>query len=358
MPSGTADRPLAGIVVLDLSRMLPGAVLARLLLDLGARWIRVEEPTLGDPLRATPPIVDGAGAGFRFFLAGAESVALDVREPRAARAIRRIARHVDVLVESFRPGTMTRWGLAPERLVAINPALVVCSLSSYGQTGPDSAQVGHDLNFTAASGLLSLLPGDGVPRVQIADVGAALLASSAILAALLERARTGRGRIVDQSLLAGAAPFVAWATSDRAAGGGGLDESILSGRAPSYRLYRCADGGEISVAALEPKFWSSFVAMLGLDGLEGAALDVDETGRLAAARIAEALARHDSGYWLALARERGLPVGAVHDVGDDEVARTARCWFPGLAVPNDRPCPELGADTARVLAEFGADVAD
>ena len=137
--------PLAGTVVLDVSRMLPGAVLARTLVDLGARVVKVEDPRSGDPMRVTPPLVGGTGAGFLAFFRGVESVAIDLKAPAGAAALRKMARHADVLVESFRPGTLERWDLGYDRLAALNPGLVVVSLSSFGSEGEDADRIGHDL---------------------------------------------------------------------------------------------------------------------------------------------------------------------------------------------------------------------
>ncbi len=162
--------PLEGTIVLDLSRMLPGAVTARLLLDLGARVVKIEEPGAGDPLRAAPPLVGGVGAGFCALYRGAESVALDLRDPADAAAVRKLARSADVLLESFRPGTLERWDLGPRRLLERNPALVVCALSAFGAEPSLATRVGHDLNFLALSGLLDLLGSEAPPPVQIADV--------------------------------------------------------------------------------------------------------------------------------------------------------------------------------------------
>ncbi len=164
------ELPLAGTMVVDLTRMLPGAVLARMLADFGARVIKVEDPAGGDPLRHAPPLVGGVGAGFCAFYRGCSSLALDLREPAGATTVRRLVRRADVLVESFRPGTLDGWGLATERLHAINPSLVICSLTGFGDAPPWRRQAGHDLNFAALSGLLSLLPGQGVPGIQVADV--------------------------------------------------------------------------------------------------------------------------------------------------------------------------------------------
>lgn len=366
--------PLSGVVVVDASRMLPGAVLARQLLDLGARVIKVEEPGLGDLMRHVPPLAGGIGVGFHAFYHGAESVTLDLASEGGSAALRALARRADVVVESFRPGTLERWGLAPDALLEENAALVLCSLSSFGAAAPCATQVGHDLNFVAASGLLSLLPGggDAIPGAQLADVTAGLLACSSVLAALLRRARTGRGGRIEQPLVTGPVPFMTWAWAAHAAGGSA--PAVLSGAAPSYRTYRCADGLALAVGALEPKFWLGVLELVGLPELAGDGWDTAEHGAAAARAVGARFAERPRAHWLALARERRLPLSAVDDVAAAvrepcHAARLERIAVAGgepLEVPGPvlspvsparrgGSAPALGADSARVLAEAGLD---
>ncbi|HQL29017.1 MAG TPA: CaiB/BaiF CoA-transferase family protein [Thermoanaerobaculales bacterium] len=364
-------RPLAGMVVLDMSRMLPGAVLARQLVDLGARLIKVEEPGLGDPMRMVPPLVGGVGAGYAALLRGSESVALDLRDARDVERVRALAGRADVLVESFRPGTMERRGLGWDALSSANPRLVWCSLSGYGRSGAAAARVGHDLNFIAECGALRELCSSGVPGLQVADIGAALLAATAVLAALLDRERHGRGRFLDQPLAAGPLPFVAWAWAEAAAGGAGPRELLLSGRCPCYRTYVCGDGAEIAVAAVEPKFWAALVTALSAPELTAAGWDVGEEGAAAAARLAEIFAGRPRAHWLRLALELGLPVGPVHTAAEAQAAAAGAGqleatpapgggtidgvapFVPSLGRTPATPVGAVGEHTARVLAEFG-----
>lgn len=369
--SSERDLPLEGLLVVDLSRMLPGAVLARQILDLGARLIKVEEPGAGDLMRLVPPMVGGVGVGFAAMLRGAESVALDLRSPDDAVRVRALADRADVVVESFRPGTLDRWGLGWEALSERNPRLVWCSLSSYGQSGSAAKLVGHDLNFMAATGALAALGTGGVPGLQIADVAGALLAASAILAALLDRERRGRGRRLDQPLVVAPLPFVTWAFAEASAGGGAGRELLLAGRCPCYRTYRCGDGTEVAVGALEPKFWAGLVELLGVPELAGAGYDAGEEGAAAARRLGEVFAEHPRDHWLALAAERGLPVSPVLGVAeaisngvaaglleDTPVTGGSTLATPGPFLPHlgrtpTRAIGEVGADTERVLEEFG-----
>jgi alpha-methylacyl-CoA racemase len=171
----TEALPLQGTLVIDASRMLPGAVLVRMLVDLGARVIKIEEPAKGDLMRHAPPLADGIGAGFQAFFRGVESVGLNLKTPEGQRALRRLCLKADVFVESFRSGTLESWGIGPDTLAALAPGLITCSLSGFGAASND---VAHDLNLVASAGLLSLLSPsmEGVPPVQLADVSTGMLA--------------------------------------------------------------------------------------------------------------------------------------------------------------------------------------
>ncbi len=358
--------PLAGVTVLDASRMLPGAVLARSLIDLGARLIKIEDPRSGDLMRRAPPHVGGIGVGFCVDFRGAESVGLDLREAAGAAALRALARRADVLIESFRPGTMDRYGLSTAALRAENPGLVVCSLPGF----LGNAEVGHDLNFTALTGLLREARPAGLPARQIADVTRGQRASAAILAALLQRARTGLGCELRQPLLAGPLPFVTWAASELAAGGGGMAASMLGGAIAAYRCYTCADGLELSVGCLEPKFWIAFATLVGRPELAGAGLDPGPAGAEAAAAMQTWLSGQPRAHWLGLIEGHALPVWPVHSLADaaDEPAlaplreatprpdgstlTTAGPALPGLGRTPVTPAPALGAHTRSVLQEF------
>ena len=205
--------------------------LARQLLDLGARLIKVEEPGTGDPMRMVPPQIDGIGVGFATFFRGAESITLDLRDSDDAERLRRLAAHADVLIESFRPGTLEGWGLGWEGLQPDNPGLVWCSLSSFGSASEVRDRVAHDLNFSSMAGVLDLV-GGRVPRLQLADITSGLLAASSILASLLDRERNGRGRKLEQPLAAGPLPFLTWGWAEQALSGGGVLDTLLGGVCP------------------------------------------------------------------------------------------------------------------------------
>jgi crotonobetainyl-CoA:carnitine CoA-transferase CaiB-like acyl-CoA transferase len=366
--------PLAGVVVLDLTRMLPGAVTARQLIDLGARLIKVEDPSGGDPLRHPPPHVEGISIAFATLLRGSESICLELSDPDDARALRRLVRAADVLVESFRPGTMEGWDLAPERLRALNPGLIWCSISAYGRGQTGAGRIGHDLNVIAESGMLGCI-GGGIPRLQLADVTAGLLASSAILAALLQRQHTGQGTVIDQPLISGPLPFLSLLWAEAAAGSSSESTigPLLSGACPCYRIYQCQDGLSVAVAAIEPKLWSELVQHLELERHAGAGLDTGSDGARAASDLEQLLASQPRSHWLTLAADESLPISPVNDIAEareEPYFTTAGLveqtplpggatlsslgpYLPSLGQSPSRPAPLLGQHTEAVLREHG-----
>jgi len=265
-------RPLDGLVVLDLTRLLPGAAATMQLANFGAEVIKIEEPERGDYGRWMPPYLDGEGAVFQMVNRGKKSVALDLKSGRGREAFLKLAETADVVIESFRPGTMQRLGLGYETLRAANERMIYVSITGYGQDRPWAGMAGHDINYLALGGALE---GNGaaggppaIPGIQIADLaGGALQAVTGVLLALAARAKTGRGQAVDVSMVDG----VAWllpvalglyaATGDLPARGDG----ILTGRYACYRIYEAADGRCIAVGALEPKFWQALCRAIGCE---------------------------------------------------------------------------------------------
>lgn len=333
-----APLPLDGLVVVDAARMLPGAVLARNLLDFGARLIKVEDPRMGDPMRLMPPLHDGIGLGFVAHYRGAWSVGLDLRSEDGGAQFRAMARRADVLIESFRPGTMERWGLSLDSLRAENPALVTCSLPGVPEGGP--AQVGHDLNYVGALGILDQLgtPPGRVPRIQLADVTAGLLATSGILAALLRARQTGIGSHVCQPLSTSPLPFIHWSLAEHTMSGASTADTVLSGALPCYRTYPCRDDALISVGCLEPKFWVSLCATLELDSHAAAGLDTGSRGAAAIDAVSKKLRTQDAEHWVRVLRGAGLPVGPVYPPNSPEVAAEV----DRLTRPAEPACPPVG----------------
>ncbi len=367
----TSPLPLDGVVVIDASRMLPGAVLVRILVDLGARVIKIEDPRSGDLMRLTPPHEGGVGVGFCAFFRGVESVTLDLRSEDGAAALRRLCAGADVLLESFRPGTMARWGLALDDLRAANSRLITASLPGFAH----GDAIGHDLNFVALSGLLDRLQGEGIPAAQLADCTAGTLASTAIVAALLRRARTGEGGPIVQPLAQAPLLFMTWAWAEEASSGPPTTATLLGGKIAAYRTYACADGLRLAIGCLEPKFWITLCQALGIPELAGAGLSPGSDGVAAAARVQELFAGETRDTWLERLAPLNLPISPVHDVAAATEDRTfdasrlvektplpggGTLRTPGPSIPSlgrtpSAPAPLLGAHTRAVLEEFGVE---
>jgi len=259
---------LDGIRVLDLSRLLPGGYCTQLLQAQGARVTKIEPPA-GDPIRALP----GGNAYFEALHSGKQLLTLDLRTEPGRDALRRRVVDADVLVEGFRPGVMERMELEYAVLAAINPALVYCAITGYGSDGPLARRAGHDLNYLARSGALSLMPlRDGAPTIpglQVADMAGGLEAAFSIAAALVARARTGRGARVEVSMTQ---LMRSWTALPRAARRAGLPGLPLTGEAPCYHVYAVADGF-LTVAALEPDFWAAFCRAIDREDLKDRQFD-------------------------------------------------------------------------------------
>jgi crotonobetainyl-CoA:carnitine CoA-transferase CaiB-like acyl-CoA transferase len=257
------SKPLAGIRVLDLTRLLPGAFCTQLLAGMGADVIKVEEPGTGDYMRWTPPLVDGQSALFNALNRDKRSIELDLKSNRGRDALLRLVETAHVLVEGNRPGVMARLGLGWDVIHARNRRLVMCSITGYGQDGPFASRAGHDLNYMAIAGGLGLNgPRDGAPlplSVQVADIGGGgLQPAAAILGALVGVHRGGEGEWIDASMTDGAVGWLAMVFAARAAGEPvSRGDQRLAGRYACYRVYECKDGRYYSVGALEPKFWAA-----------------------------------------------------------------------------------------------------
>ena len=263
--------PLAGVRVLDLTRLLPGPFASLVLADLGASVDKLEDPGAGDYLRVTPPLA--AGDTSTTFLAlnrGKRSACLDLKKPSARAALLRMVERYDVLFEQFRPGVLERLGLGHGTLRAANPRLIVCALTGYGQDGPMAARAGHDINYLARAGVLGMQGPAGappqVPGFQLADFGGGLWSVIGILAALHERASSGKGKVVDVSMVESSMGF-ALASLGQLFGGHSPvrgDEPLTGGLA-LYGTYETKDGKYVTLGALEPKFYLAFFAGAGLE---------------------------------------------------------------------------------------------
>ena len=259
---------LDGVRVLDLSRLLPGGYCTQLLQAQGATVTKVES-LAGDPIRSLP----GGAAYFEVLHQGKQLLTLDLHSPSGRQAFLGLVLDADVLVEGFRPGRMERMDLGYAALAAINPALVYCAITGYGSSGAMARRAGHDLNYLARSGALSLMPRHdrvpAIPGILVADLAGGLQAAFLIAAALAGRAQTGRGRRVEVSM---ADLMQSWTALPRAVQRAGLIGVSLTGELPCYHVYSVADGF-LTVAALESAFWAEFCHAIDRDDLTGRQFD-------------------------------------------------------------------------------------
>jgi alpha-methylacyl-CoA racemase len=321
--------PLAGVLALDLTRLLPGPFCAWLLRGWGARVIKVEDPQAGDYLREAQPV------WFEALNAGAESVVLGLKRPLGREALLRLAARADLVLESFRPGVLDRLGLGFEALQAANPALVLVSLSGYPSDSGDLAgRAGHDVTYLARSGLLSLM--SEIPPVPLADLTGGLTAAAAALAAVVGARATGRGTHVETALFDSVSALgTLLAAESRAGMAPARERLMLGGALPCYSIYTAADGGRVALGALEAKFWRAFCAAVGRHGWADRGLDPGLKPEVAALFESRPLAA-----WAALAAETDCCLEPVLPVGEAAAKRVN--WQPAL-FDGRRPSVEGGA---------------
>ena len=319
---------LDGVKIIDLSRMAPGPFCTMVLGDLGADVIRVEEPGGGRMARER---AGGSGdeaavrrrAAFNALNRNKRSVALNLKDPAAQAVLRRLAESADVFVEGFRPGVASRLGCDYDTLSAVNPRLVYCSISGYGQDGPYANLVGHDINYISVGGALGAIGQAGgapvIPYNIIADyAGGGFHAAAAILAALMARERTGRGQRVDVAMSDGVAYMLAALMSEYFAAGAipKRGEASLNGGAPYYNVYRCRDGRYLSVGCIEPWFWSTLCRGIGREDLIDGQFDPDRAANIKRELAAVFETRDREDWWRELSNIDNIAVAKVYDIGE------------------------------------------
>lgn len=321
----TAPKPLAlaGLKVLDLTRLLPGAFCSLMLADLGADVLKIEHPEGGDYNRSFLPLNRFESGSFLLLNRNKKSLTLNLKAAEGRAILLKLVADADVLLEGFRPGVMDRLGLGYETLAAINPGLVYCAISGYGQDGPSRLKPGHDLNYLAEAGALQLFgkAGEGpiVPGLSIADVGGgSLMASTGILAALLARATTGRGQFVDVSMHDGAISWLALHGADHLFAemepkGG---ERPFIGQAPCYNVYACADGKYVALGLIEEHFWHRFCDAVGLPQLKDSQWPVGESEAVQKKALADLFLRKNRDEWVAELAPCDIPFGPVFSMAE------------------------------------------
>jgi alpha-methylacyl-CoA racemase len=275
--------PLRGIRVLELPNVGPLQHAGMILADLGAEVLRLERKAHVDAGTG----LQGPYTPFSLLDRGRRSAGIDLKHPRAAELVARLAERADVLVEGFRPGVAERLGVGPDVLCARNPRLVYGRMTGWGRDGPLAGDVGHDINYISLAGVLAHIGPVGGPPVPplnlIGDFGGgSMLLVIGVLAALVERSVSGRGQVVDAAMVDGSAMLMSiFHVFDQLGGGmwGARGTNLLDGGAHFYGVYECADGEYVSIAAFEPQFYANFVAlvsMLGIEGLGAGDLPLDQ----------------------------------------------------------------------------------
>jgi crotonobetainyl-CoA:carnitine CoA-transferase CaiB-like acyl-CoA transferase len=366
--------PLAGVRVLDLTRMFPGAYCTLMLADLGAEVLKVEAPGFGDGLRFMGETFPASHVSVN---RGKRSMTLNLKSQRAGEILRRLVRDADVLVESAKPGQMEKMGVGFEDLRTENPGLIWCALTGFGPDGPNVDAPGHDLTYLGASGLLAqLAAADGtpiVPGLAVTLPVTGLMAAFGIVAALQGRSRTGVGSRVDANM----ADTGTWMLSEQmVAAANGPVQSW--GTMAQRNNYRCADGKWITCTASEPRAWAAVVEATGLAELADYQMGSDEP--MVIGKLQAVFAAHPQAHWLA---NPGLAggIGPVRTPADlvDDPQTTAREGLPAISGAGDgysgtralanplridlakgadashglTPPPDLGADTDAALAAAG-----
>jgi crotonobetainyl-CoA:carnitine CoA-transferase CaiB-like acyl-CoA transferase len=373
--------PLEGMKVIDLTRLLPGPYGTMLLADMGADVIRVEDPKADDNLRMLPPITaSGMGIHFHIVNRNKRSIALDLKQKEGRELLLELAGWADVLVEQFRPGVMKQLGLDYDTLCEVNPSIIYCSISGYGQDGPYRSMAGHDINYLGYAGVLGATgPADGPPvicGVQIADLaGGGMFGALSILMAYIHMQKTGKGQYLDVSMTDGSVSWLAVNTGDLFDAGVPPQRgtTLLSGAMPFYNVYEAADG-YMAVGALEGKFWKRLCELMGRPEYAEAQVSFDKMDEVSDF-LREKFKQKTRAEWMEVFAGEDACVSPVLDmaetardpqvlhrrmvleVDDEKIGpmRTLGIPFKFSLTPGEirRSAPALGEHTAEVLEMLG-----
>ena len=373
--------PLTGIKVLDISRLIPGPFCSMVLADFGADVIKVEEPGRGDYMRWIEPLVKNQSAAFLVYNRNKSSITLNLKSPEGIQIFYQLVKNSDVVLEGFRPETADRLGVGYEKLRAINPGLIYCAISGYGQDGPYKFRAGHDINYNGLSGILGLTGKAGEipvsPAVPLGDLCGSLQAVIGILLALMARERTGAGQYVDVAMLDGLLPLIGielskYATTGRLEVRG---ESAFAGGYLCNTTFETADGKYITLGILEDKFWHNFCSAVGRPELKGANFLKPKKDSKLYKTLQDLFKSRTRSQWEDLFRDQDVcfePVLTLDEVIDHPQIRHRKMVVetehpsegtllqvgitPQLSeTPGkiSRPAPEVGQHTAKILNSLG-----
>jgi crotonobetainyl-CoA:carnitine CoA-transferase CaiB-like acyl-CoA transferase len=336
--------PLAGVRVIDLTRVLAGPFCAMALGDMGAEVIKIEEPGKGDDTRGWPPFAGGEATYFLSVNRSKKSLTLNLKAPEGQEILGRLIARADVVLENFRPGTMDRLGLGCEALRAANPRLIYCAISGFGESGPEASRAGYDLIVQGESGVMDLTGFADGPPVKvgnsIADLVAGMAAAQGIALALLARERTGRGQKVEIGMLDVMASLLTyqaglyWNAAGRPTRRGNQHPSIVP-----YEVFRAQDA-YLTVGVANESLWERFCGALGRPDLVRDPRFDTVANRLAnreplVAILNDALGTRPADAWLAALERAGVPAGRIKTVA--EVCESPHLRARGMAVTLDHP---------------------
>ncbi len=362
---------LEGVRVLDATRLLPGGFCTMLLSDMGAEVIKVEEPGLGDYMRATPPTKNGRSPVHATVNRNKKSVGINLKAPEGKEVMRRLLKETDAFVEGFRPGAMRRLGFSFDDARKLNPRIIYCSISAYGQQSALSSMPGHDINFQAMAGSLGYSPGPEVPLLQLSDMTSGMYAALGIVGALAGK----HGAVhIDVPIVASLMSWMVLPASAYLATGSPPREghSLIFGSTPYYNLYRTSDGKYMAVAAIEDGFWRNLVTAMGVPEVEQKRFGTREERREVTSTLTRIFATKTRDQWAQVLMNKdtcATPVLTVEEALTSEWAKRLSMLVnlskeetvlngPIRSEPPTRKkrftrAPSLGEDTAAVMSRLG-----
>ncbi|GHC78176.1 CaiB/BaiF CoA transferase family protein [Limoniibacter endophyticus] len=373
---------LGGIRILELSRFLPGGLATQMLGDLGADVIKIEQPGVGDLMRTFPPMGKQDSGTFLIGNRNKRSITLNLKSEMGKEVVGKLAARADVIVEGFRPGIADRLGMGYETLQEINPRLIYCSISGYGQSGPYRDVPGHDMNYLGITGMMQLIArpeiGPLVPGPLFADIGGgSMMAVFGILAAIVARQTTGKGQFIDVSMTDGAMHFMHSHASDYLLAGtepaGGVQR--VAGGSAAYNVYRCADDKHITLGIIEDHFWERLHKLVAHEDFPATPFPSPEETTKAKRVLNDFFATKPRDEWVKILWDLDIPAGPVNSLSEAfadpqmiaremllHVDHPVEGSLPQIGFPvkfSDtpgqitRPPPTLGQHTSEILTELG-----
>ncbi len=362
---------LDGVKVVDVTRLLPGGFCTMLLSDMGAEVFKVEQPGLGDYMRATPPTKAGKSPVHETANRNKLSIGIDLKRDSGKEVLRRLVRRSDVFIEGFRPGAMRRLGFSFADVRRVNPKIIYCSISAFGQRSRHSSMPGHDINFQAMGGSLGYSKRPAVPLVQLGDMVSGMYAAVAILAAL---ARPKGAVYIDVPIVQSLESWMVIPASSYMATGKapGEGDSLVFGSDPYYNIFETSDGKRMAVAAIEDRFWHNLVTELGIPEIEEKRFGTRAERAEVTRRLRAAFATKTRDEWADLLMWKetcATPVLTVAEALEGDWSKAARMLTrargDGTVLNNPlktsvpmrsrpfTPAPSLGEHTDRVMKSLG-----